>query len=121
MSHILHPLNSQPIVLGEPIIADIFRFDPEKEEEPRMQKYIVPYYHRMSIFTVLREIYEHIDSTLAFRNQQCGRGLCGTCQFRIGVNKKLVKGCTVPLAPGDHISIQPYNQDKVIRDLVVEY
>jgi succinate dehydrogenase/fumarate reductase-like Fe-S protein len=120
MSHILHLPAQTGTPLGDPIQAEIFRCDPAQGIEPHVQTYIVPYYHRMSIFTLLREIYEHLDSTLAFRNQQCGRGICGNCQFRIGVNGKLVKGCTIPLQPGDHITIEPYSRHKVIRDLVVD-
>jgi len=107
--------------LGDPICAEIFRFNPASDKGPRMQLYIVPYTHRMSVFTLLREIYETQDPTLAFRNQQCGRGICGTCKFRIGVNSKLVKGCTIPLKPGDHVVIEPFMRSKVIRDLVVKF
>jgi fumarate reductase iron-sulfur subunit len=121
MSHILHQPVPTRKELGDPILAEIFRFDPSGDAEPHLQTYCVPYYHRMSIFTLLREIYEHQDRTLAFRNQQCGRGICGTCQFRIGVNGKLVKGCTIPLNPGDHVTIEPHNRNKVIRDLVVSF
>ncbi len=121
MSHILHAKTEPKDELGKPIQAEIFRFDPSSDETPRMQQYIVPYTHRMSIFTLLREIYENQDPTLAFRNQQCGRGLCGTCQFRIGVNGKVVKGCTIPLKPGDQVVIEPFSRKKVIRDLVVNF
>jgi succinate dehydrogenase / fumarate reductase, iron-sulfur subunit len=121
MSHILHPAHSEFPVIGEPITAEVFRYDPTTDAEPRMQTYIVPYRRRMSIFTLLREIYETIDPTLAFRNQQCGRGICGTCRFRIGVKGKSVKSCTVPLEPGSHVIIMPFNKEKVIRDLVVEF
>lgn len=121
MSHILHPKERKEEPIGEPIRAEIFRFDPSVDKEPRRQTYIVPYTHRMSVFTLLREIYEKQDQSLAFRNQQCGRGICGTCQYRIGLNGKIVKGCTIPLNPGDHVVIDPYNEKKVVRDLVVDF
>lgn len=121
MSHILHDRTEPKTQLGEPIRAEVFRFDPSSDAAPTMRQYTVPYTHRMSVFTLLREIYENQDSTLAFRNQQCGRGICGTCQLRVGVNGKVVKGCTIPLNPGDHVVIEPYSQKKVIRDLVVNF
>lgn len=121
MSHILHQAQEPRLASGDPIQADIFRFDPSRDDAPTMRRYVIPYTHRMSIFTLLREIYETQDPSLAFRNQQCGRGICGTCQFRIGVNGKLVKGCTIPLKPGDQVIIEPYNRKKVIRDLVVDF
>jgi succinate dehydrogenase / fumarate reductase iron-sulfur subunit len=120
MSHILHSKSELFPIIDEPITAEIFRYDPSKDEEPRMETYVVPYRYRMSIFTLLREIYEKMDSTLAFRNQQCGRGICGTCNLRINKDGKPVKGCTITLDPGSHIIIKPYNIKKVIRDLVVE-
>lgn len=120
MSHILKRNPDAEPIIGEPITAEIFRFDPTRDKEPRMQTYVVPYRHRMSIFTLLREIYEFQDPSLAFRNQQCGRGICGTCHVRVGVNGKVTKGCKVPLDPGSHVVILPFSQAKVIRDLVVD-
>jgi succinate dehydrogenase / fumarate reductase iron-sulfur subunit len=119
MSHILRINPEEGETLGDPIVAEIFRFDPSIDSEPRMQTYVVPYRHRMSILTLLREIYERQDPTLAFRNQQCGRGICGTCQVRVDVNGKVTKSCRIPLEPGSQIRIAPISQNKVIRDLVV--
>ena len=104
---------------GEPIVVEILRFDPTHDEVPRMQTYIVPYRKRMTILTLLREIYETQDPTLAFRNQQCGRGICGTCHVRVGSSGKLTKACRIPLEPGSHLTLKPSNTEKVIRDLVV--
>jgi succinate dehydrogenase/fumarate reductase-like Fe-S protein len=120
MSHILRSNPNEEPELGEPIIAEVFRFDPSTDTEPRMQTYVVPYTHRMSVLTMLREIYEKQDPTLAFRNQQCGRGICGTCHVRVGINGKVVKGCSIPLEPGSRVTVHPYSRAKVIRDLVVD-
>ena len=120
MTHILHESPDCFDEIGEPITADVFRFDPQKDAQPGMQRYIVAYYHRLSVFTLLREIYERQDPTLAFRNQQCGRGICGSCRIKVGVNGRIMKGCTIPLKPGDHVVIEPSHREKVIRDLVVE-
>jgi succinate dehydrogenase/fumarate reductase-like Fe-S protein len=121
MSHILKSDPYAESIIGESVTAEIFRFDPAIDTVPRMQTYVVPYRHRMSILTLLREIYEKQDSTLAFRNQQCGRGICGTCHVRVSINGKLTKGCSVPLEPGSKIVLKPASQAKVIRDLVVDF
>lgn len=124
MSHILRIKESDPVEIGEPIIADIYRFDPTTDDEPRMERFTVPYHHRMSVFTLLREIYEHQDETLAFRNQQCGRGICGTCRVRVqidGNKEKALKGCTIPLEPGSHVVIRPFSEKKLIRDVAVDF
>jgi fumarate reductase iron-sulfur subunit len=121
MSHILRddPFEDQEI--GPPIVLEVLRFDPAVDKEPYLKKYQVPYRRRMSILTALREIYETQDPTLAFRNQQCGRGICGTCQVRVGDDGKVTKGCRIPLEPGSHIKVTPFSQNKVIRDLVVDF
>ena len=124
MSHILKLREGEEAEIGEPIIAEIYRHDPFFGDEPRMERFVVPYGHRMSIFTLLREIYERQEPSLAFRNQQCGRGICGTCQVRVRINSgkgQLVKGCSIPLPPGTHITILPYSERRVIRDLVVDF
>ncbi len=121
MSHILKDNSEKEPEIGEPITADVYRFNPSTDAEAHLQTYCVPYRHRMSVFTLLREIYETQDPTLAFRNQQCGRGICGTCRLRIGINGKSVKSCNIPLNPGSQVVILPANSSKVIRDLVVEF
>ena len=124
MSHILRVEHTDPVEIGAPITADIYRFDPSVDVEPRMERYIVPYRNRMSVFTLLREIYAYQDQTLAFRNQQCGRGICGTCRVGLQVNgskEKSLKGCTIPLEPGSHVVIKPHSENKVIRDIVVDF
>jgi succinate dehydrogenase / fumarate reductase iron-sulfur subunit len=121
MSHILKGNPNEGPEIGEPILVEIFRFDPSTDAKPQMQIYVVPYRHRLSVFTLLREIYETQDPTLAFRNQQCGRGICGTCHVRIGINGKLIKGCSIPLKSGSRVEIMPYFRNKVIRDLAVDF
>lgn len=98
------------------IIADVYRYDPTADTEPRIQQYEVPCQRRMSVLSVLRHIYEEIDPTLAFRNYHCSRGICNTC--RINLNGRQVKACSVPVRPGDHLVIRPFQEKRVIRDLV---
>jgi len=120
MSHILHAIGTEVVELGPPVTAQIFRFDPSRDAQPRMETYVVPYRRRMSVFTLLREVYERQDPTLAFRNQQCGRGICGNCYLKVEINRgveRLIKGCAVVLQPGDQVSIKPRKVEKVIRDL----
>ena len=98
------------------IIADVFRYDPTTDTGPRMQQYEVSCERPMTVMCVLRHIYEEIDATLAFRNYQCSRGICSSC--RINLNGRQVKACSVPARPGDHLVIRPYQEKRVIRDLV---
>ena len=120
MSHILREDPEAETAIGDPVVADIFRYDPTEDPEPRIQRYVVPYNRRMSVLTLLREIYEKLDPSIAFRNQQCGRGICGLCRCRLGEEGRIAKACQIPVKPGSHIMIGPSNKNKVIRDLVVE-
>jgi succinate dehydrogenase/fumarate reductase-like Fe-S protein len=117
MSHILQAESNQEPEIGAPVIVDIYRSDPSEDPEGEYQRYVVPYKRRMSVLTMLREVYESIDPTLAFRNQQCGRGICGCC--RVKVDGKVSKACETLLAPGARVIVSPYRGTKVIRDLVV--
>ena len=119
MPVILRPLEEEPVI-GEPVTVDVQRFDPSRDSQPRVQRYTVPYRHRMNVFNLLREIYEHQDPTLAFRSQHCGIGVCGTCVLRIGPDDKIIRACKTPVKPGEHLVIRPYNEKRVIRDLVVD-
>jgi len=119
MPIILRPLREEPLE-GEPVIADVYRFDPSRDSQPRMQRYVVPYRHRMNVFSLLWEIYENLDASLAFRFQHCGIGICGTCSLRVEPGDAIIRGCKTPVRPGDHIVVRPYNEKKVIRDLVID-
>ena len=119
MPVILRAVEDEPVI-GEPVIVDVQRFDPSRDSRPRLQRYTVPYRHRMNVFNLLWEIYEHLDPTLAFRTQHCGIGVCGTCVLRVDPEDKIIRGCKTPVHPGDHLVVKPYNDRKVIRDLVVD-
>jgi succinate dehydrogenase/fumarate reductase-like Fe-S protein len=128
MSHILHPIINEPD--QESVVArvtlELARSGSADGEDACMQRYILKYRRRLSIFTALREIYELYDPTLAFRNQQCGRGICGTCRMRVDLDRlswrnKSVKSCAIPLVPGDQVVIRPAHEKRVVRDLVVNF
>jgi len=129
VSHILHSHTTSQEVAEpdkEPVTLDVFRYNPEAGEEGSFQRFILAYRRRMSVFTALREIYELHDPTLAFRRQQCGRGICGTCRLkvdidRLGFDNKSIKSCAVTLEPGDHVTIRPARDHGIIRDLVVAF
>ena len=62
MSHILREETTQPgEAVEQSVTADIYRFDPSIDVKPRMERYTVPYHDRMSVFTLLREIYAYQD------------------------------------------------------------
>lgn len=91
-----------------------------KRSEPinDYQNFEVPYFDGMTMLVALRYVHENLDSTLAFRNNHCGRGVCTTCLMK--VNGKNVRACCFQVENGDSYKVDPAN-NKVIRDLVVEF
>lgn len=127
MSHILHPITESvdQQTAYPKVTLDIVRTNLSGSTHSTPQRFIVAFRRRLSIFTALREIYELQDPTIAFRNQQCGRGICGTCRVRVDLDRlhwtnKSVKSCSIPLEPGDHIIVRPANKLRVVRDIVVD-
>lgn len=98
-----------------PIVVNVFRYWPGADNEARYVHYLVPFEKGMTVFGALRFIYRTLDRTLAFRDFQCGRGICGTC--RLKVNGQTVKACNRLVHNGDSITIEPLHPIRVIRDL----
>ena len=69
-------LLEEPSRKGRQIITvNVLRHNPSTSTNPKLQQYEVPCDGPMSILTLLRQIHEHIDPSLAFRTQQCNQGV----------------------------------------------
>jgi succinate dehydrogenase/fumarate reductase-like Fe-S protein len=68
---------------------------------------------------VLQHIYQTQDSTLAFRNYQCYRGICQACMMMI--NGRKMRSCSYLIRPGGEVFIAPLEGYAVIKDLVVDF
>lgn len=97
------------------ITVECFRFDPERDTKPSLQKYEIPYIKDSSVLNVLEYIYEHVDPSLAFY-ASCRRGICGRCNIRVNGKARLSCG---ELVTGD-LKLEPTKPKKVVRDLKVE-
>jgi succinate dehydrogenase/fumarate reductase-like Fe-S protein len=64
------------------IKISIRRYDPETDGEPRWADYAVPGSERTTVLEALMHIYEHVDSTLAFRFG-CRFNKCGLCAVEV--------------------------------------
>lgn len=96
------------------VTVNIERFDPQAGGEPRWERFEVPYEERHSVLTLLNYIYEHYDRSLAYRNYQCGRGICDSC--RVSINGRVGKGCATSIQPGAELTLRPCSRF-VIKDL----
>ena len=96
----------------------IFRFDPEKDEEPHYQTFELEADPMDRLLDCLNRIRWEQDPTLSFR-MSCGHGVCGSDGMRINgicglACQKLVKNFK------EEILIEPLPVFKVVKDLVVK-
>lgn len=95
----------------------IYRFNPQKDEEPHMDCYQVDIQEGQdTIMHVLSYIQEKLDSTLSYYSHSaCQHGICGRCLVKY--NGKVCLACETLLTGNDAI-IEPVNGN-VVKDLVV--
>ena len=95
----------------------IYRWDPEKKENPRIDTYEIDQKKcGPMVLDALMKIKNEIDSTLTFR-RSCREGVCGSCAMNIdGVN---TLACIKPIqnVKGD-IKVYPLPHMRVVKDLV---
>jgi succinate dehydrogenase/fumarate reductase-like Fe-S protein len=102
---------------GEPIVVEIERQAPGSPSglPPEVSVYTLHPSGRLNILGVFREIYFHLDPTFGFRNFECGRGICSTCN--VFFEGRVQKGCRVPVPPGSRIRIGPQDPARTLRDV----
>lgn len=98
-------------------IMKVFRFNPEKDSEPKFVEYCVPFEEGASVLLSLRYIYENLDASLAYRDYFCKTNQCGMCLMQI--NGKIAYACNRKME--DNIKVEPFPNRRVIRDLVVDF
>src|SRR2546429_9585636 len=96
------------------------RYDPDKDEKPRLQSYDIPFYDEsMVVLDALNYIKSDIDGSLSYR-WSCRMGICGSCGMMVNGTPKLT--CNAFLRdywPGE-IRVEPLSNFPIIRDLVVD-
>ena len=95
----------------------IRRFNPEKDEKPYNQVYIVPFEEGKTVLDCLHYIKKEIDSTLSFRFS-CRMGVCGSCAMLINGRARLACNTQVVELKSKKIAIAPLPNFETIRDLV---
>ena len=108
----------KPNPVESKITLEVFRYQPDEDDEPRMQEYEVPFREDWVVLDALNYVKDQIDGTLSFR-WSCRMGVCGSCGMMINGDPKL--SCAAFLrdySPGP-IRIEPLNYFPVIRDLVI--
>ena len=122
------PKNSQVRKNGKSYASDaepsklrtvkIYRYDPDDQENPRVDTYKVDASGVSMILDILIKIKDTLDPTLTFR-RSCREGVCGSCAMNINGANTLA--CTAGLDGYDgDISIYPLPHQPVIKDLVTD-
>jgi succinate dehydrogenase / fumarate reductase iron-sulfur subunit len=96
----------------------VFRYDPDKDGEPKFQSYKFEEPEGMTVLEGLFHILENMDNSLAFRCS-CREAVCGSCAMHI--NGKYRLACKTQIGPlGNVITVRPLAHLPVIKDLVVD-
>ena len=101
------------------IVLECLRYDPERDEAPRWQRYEVPFSDDMSVLQGLQYIKDHLDGSLTFR-WSCRMAICGSCGAMLNGVPKL--GCENFLRdyyPGP-LRVEPLNHFPIVRDLAID-
>jgi fumarate reductase iron-sulfur subunit len=101
------------------ITLSVARYRPEKESEPTLQNYDVPYRKDWVVLDALNYIKDNLDGSLSFR-WSCRMGVCGSCGMMVNGTPKLT--CAAFLSdylPGP-VLVEPLRYFPIVRDLVVE-
>ncbi len=103
--------------MGDKITLEIMRYDPEKDDKPRMQTFQVPYVYEMSVLDGLQYTKDHLDQTLTYR-YSCKMAICGSCGFMVNGVPKL--GCKTFLRDyfPQPVRIEPLANFPIEKDLV---
>jgi fumarate reductase iron-sulfur subunit len=96
----------------------VTRFDPERDEAPRQQRYEIPVERDWKVLDALNYIKDEVDPTLSHR-WSCRMAVCGSCGMNVNGEPKLT--CKDALSSyGDVVEVTPLPNFPVIRDLVVD-
>ena len=105
--------------MSHPITARVFRYDPDRDAQPRYDEYRIEAGEEISVLALLKHVQEEIDPTISFRSYCCGLQLCQSCQVKINHKKRYA--CLTLVRPGSEVILEPVTYpDSHIKDLVVK-
>jgi succinate dehydrogenase/fumarate reductase iron-sulfur protein len=93
----------------------IYRFDPDRDKEPRYDTYEIDTETGETVLTALLKVYENFDASLSFRFA-CGKVKCGECA--VMVNKSPYLACDKKVE--SKMIIEPLPHLPIIKDLVID-
>ena len=105
--------------MAETMKLEIFRYHPEKDNEPTFQTYEVPFLEDWVILDAINYIKDEIDGTLSYR-WSCQMGVCGSCGVMINGVPKLSCAAFLKDYYPDKIRVEPLTGFPVERDLIFQ-
>ena len=98
------------------------RYDPEDaDQSSRFQEYELDVPEHFTVLDALIKVREEIDPSLALRCS-CRAAICGSCAMT--VNDKARLACKTKLSElspnGEQVTVAPMNNQRVVKDLVVD-
>ncbi|MGH9509923.1 MAG: succinate dehydrogenase/fumarate reductase iron-sulfur subunit [Terriglobales bacterium] len=109
-----------PVRTAGTILLEIARYSPERDAEPRLERFEVPYRKEWVVLDALNYIKDRVDGTLSYR-WSCRMGICGSCGMMVNGEPKLT--CATFLSHYEKnkvVRVEPLRFFPVIRDLVTD-
>jgi fumarate reductase iron-sulfur subunit len=100
------------------VTLEVFRYLPDQEDEPRFQRYEVPFREEWVVLDALNHIKDHLDGTLSYR-WSCRMGVCGSCGMMVNGEPKLTCSAFLKDYYPHTIRVEPLANFPVLRDLIV--
>src|SRR5438445_13861656 len=92
------------------------RYDPEKDEKPRLQSYDVPFYDEsMVVLDALNHIKSHVDGSLSYP-WPCRMGICGSCGMMVNAMPQLTWHAFLGDYSPRPIVVEPLDNFPVLRE-----
>ncbi|MDR1777018.1 MAG: succinate dehydrogenase/fumarate reductase iron-sulfur subunit [Desulfovibrio sp.] len=96
----------------------ISRYNPEKDGEPHLELYTIPWSEKTVLLDALQYIKDNLSPDLSFRSS-CRMTICGSCGVMINGVPKLA--CKAPLREyQEGLTVEPLANFPIERDLVVD-
>jgi fumarate reductase iron-sulfur subunit len=102
----------------ETVTLEVFRDRPDTEEQPRYQRYEVPFREDWVVLDALNYVKDEIDGTLSYR-WSCRMGVCGSCGMMVNGEPKLTCSAFLKHYYPQPIRVEPLANFPVLRDLIV--
>ncbi|MGH9364992.1 MAG: succinate dehydrogenase/fumarate reductase iron-sulfur subunit [Thermoanaerobaculia bacterium] len=105
--------------MADMITLEVARYRPERESEPTLQSYEVPFRKDWVVLDALNYIKDKLDGSLSYR-WSCRMGVCGSCGMMVDGEPKLTCASFLSDSMPGPIRVEPLRYFPVVRDLVIE-